>query len=309
MPIYDIFSKRMRREHGEMPDVYQYTKFDQNLRVRIVQIIEKDFNLLDWSQHGAKTYKQIIDILCHEYGWFDLGTMQNPYDTDYNGQLMNYFLKEPNAEKALDVVELCFKAIENLRNEGVKNQQKWVNFIDNSIQELNDRFKESGFGYQYESGCIIKMTSEYTHNEIVKPALHLLSDKQFAGAQEEFLSAHKHFRNGRNEECINDCLKSFESTMKIICKIKKIAFNENDTAKPLLTALYTNNYIPKYLQEHYTNLRMVLESGVPTIRNKTGAHGQGEEIRVVDDGLAELALNLTASNIVFLVSLLDKGAK
>lgn len=54
------------------------------------------------------------------------------------------------------------------------------------------------------------------------------------------------------------------------------------------------------MQSHVSALRSLLESGVPTIRNKLGGHGQGEEIRHVSQHHASYALHLTASNILFL---------
>jgi hypothetical protein len=70
--------------------------------------------------------------------------------------------------------------------------------------------------------------------EAVKPALELLSDERFAGANAEFLEAHEHYRHGRHAECMNECLKAFESTLKIICKKQKWPFKDTDTAKALI---------------------------------------------------------------------------
>ena len=50
-------------------------------------------------------------------------------------------------------------------------------------------------------------------------------------------------------------------------------------------------------------LRSVLESGLPTVRNKTkgSGHGQGKELINIPGHLAAYALHLAASNIVLLV--------
>jgi hypothetical protein len=45
----------------------------------------------------------------------------------------------------------------------------------------------------------------------------------------------------------------------------------------------------------------MLESSVPTARNKTSGHGQGAAIQIVPDHLAAYVLHMTASTIVFLV--------
>ncbi|NJL59598.1 MAG: hypothetical protein HC887_08105 [Desulfobacteraceae bacterium] len=45
---------------------------------------------------------------------------------------------------------------------------------DDAIDELNSRFKEHGVGYQYESGELIRVDSQFLHAEAVKPTLNLL---------------------------------------------------------------------------------------------------------------------------------------
>jgi len=44
MPIVNLFSKRIKAKRGEFPDVYQYTNFDRNLKVKIVHIISGCFH-------------------------------------------------------------------------------------------------------------------------------------------------------------------------------------------------------------------------------------------------------------------------
>jgi hypothetical protein len=298
MPVYNLFSKRMKTERGEISDVYQYNVFEYNLKVKIIHIIKDYFGE---NYIGEEYYQEIINILCREYGVFELSRR---YGNNYE-HLFNYFLSETDTEKALNVVELCFQFIENptRANDRFSYAERRISSND-AIQELNDRFKEEGFGYKYISGNIIKLTNEITHNEIVKPVLKLLSDKSFKGAEEEFLSAHTHYRKSENKECITDCLKAFESTMKIICKKKKFQVNDNATAKELVAKFFKENYIPQYLQSNFTSLQSLIESGVPTIRNKLSAHGQGDKEINPDDNITEYVIHLTASNILFLTKLL-----
>jgi len=300
MPIFDLFSKRIKAERGEFPDVYQYDNFDYNLKVKIVHIVKDCFG--EENYLSEEYYEQIIRILCKEYGVFEL---TKRYRNNYE-HLFNYFLNEENTEKALNVVELCFKFIDKIaRKDNRFSYSSTVrNSSDDVIMELNDRFKEEGFGYKYEAGIIIKLTNEFNHNEIVRPVLRLLSNKSFKGAEDEFISAHSHYRKSENKECINDCLKAFESTMKIICKKKKYQVSDNAPAKELLAKLFEEKYIPQYLQSHFTSLRSLMESGVPTIRNKTSAHGQGDKPINPDDNITEYVIHLTASNILFLLKLL-----
>ena len=43
MPIINLFSKRRKAERGEFPDVYQYENFGENLRVKVVYIIQDSY--------------------------------------------------------------------------------------------------------------------------------------------------------------------------------------------------------------------------------------------------------------------------
>jgi len=139
------------------------------------------------------------------------------------------------------------------------------------------------------------------HAEITKPAIALLWNQKYQGANEEFLKAHEHYRHGRNKECLADCLKAFESTLKIICTEKNWPFQPTDTAKTLIQVCFTNGLIPPFMQNQFTSLKSLLESGIPTLRNKLGGHGQGQIPQQVSNEITRYGLNLTGANIIFLV--------
>ena len=90
---------------------------------------------------------------------------------------------------------------------------------------------EHGVGFESTSGDIIRIDSQLIRSEIVKPALSLLAGKQFKGANDEFMKTHEHYRHGCHKECLADCLKAFESTMKSICAIKGWPYGPADTQK------------------------------------------------------------------------------
>ncbi len=141
----------------------------------------------------------------------------------------------------------------------------------------------------------------HQHAEITKPVVFLLWNKKFEGACEEYLKAHEHYRHGRNKECLSECLKAFESTIKIICKEKKWGFKPTDNASKLIEICFVNNLMPKFSESQFTAFRSLLESGIPTLRNKLGGHGQGQILIKVENRMAKYGLNLTGSNIIILV--------
>lgn len=310
MPIFDIFSKRQKKLRGEFPDVYIYDKLPESLRVQIVHIWwdtignnEQYYNIYgDGYENIRSSYRLLVEILCREYGIFRLPwSDQNSVDRDYFTEIMNFFLKEKNIERSLDVIELSFRIINvDSRNFNYKFRRDASDIADDAIEELNNRFKEHGVGYQFTDNQIIRTDSELIHSEIVKPALKLLDQSNYAGAQQEFLKAHEHYRKRNAKEALSECLKAFESVMKSICDKRGWQYDSNATARPLIQACFDNGLIPPFWESHYSSLRSLLESGVPTGRNKLSGHGQGTIPTTVPDHLVAYMLHMTASAIVFL---------
>lgn len=293
MAVLDLFSKRQRRLRGEVSDVYVYDQMPHELRVQIIHIVTEAFiNQGDYSFDDG-CYKEIVKVLRKERGVFEL--IKFPKNSQH--ELFNHLLQCESVEKALDVVELCFRFIDYwMRN----NNYRPAMSADDAIKELNERFKEASVGYQYESGEIIRVDSQIVHSEVVKPALILLHKKMYANAEQEFLSAHKHYRDGRYQECLTNCAKAFESVMKIICEKRKWKYGQNDTASKLVDVIISNELVPGHFLTQFSALRSMLESGIPTVRNKQAAHGQGAVKINVPDYLASFLLHQTAATILML---------
>lgn len=225
--LYSLFSYEslwyLLKTAKKLPDVYQYDNIPGPLRIQIVHII-KDLIDLCGKDKSEEVFLHIDNMICREHGRLslvsDLSLALSPdivqYNMKYTKGVLNFILEEEEIEQVLSSVEWTFKFFENLYNKG-DTTKNISNTIDQLIKELNFRFREHGVGYQYESGKIIRVDSQMIHSEAVKPVLHLLSDPRFQGANEEFLKAHEHYRHGNYKECLNECLKAFESTMKIIC--------------------------------------------------------------------------------------------
>jgi hypothetical protein len=299
MPVFDLYSKRKKREIEGPSDVFTYDEIPMALKVQIVQILKDAFgNHRAYQSQTNNIWESIHKILAREYGKFSLGDT-NATDFSSVGQ---YFLHSSRTDEVLDIIELAFKHVEVfcVRPAFKANSEPQIT-PEAAIEELNERLLENAIGYQFISGQIVRKDNEVLHREVVLPALMLLHEKAFGGANQEYLSAHEHYRNGRTKECLNDCLKAFESTMKTICKIKKWKYNDNDTAKALIDVCFKNELIPTFLQSEVGALRAALEGGIPTVRNRLGGHGQGETPIEVPSYYASYLLNLTAATIVLLV--------
>ena len=310
MPIFNLFSKRQKKLRGEMPDVYLYDTLPESLRVQLVHIVlgamgnhEEYYSSLRHSGHGyivvATNYKFIVDALCREYGVFRLDKNQD--QRMYLEELLYFFLQETNIDRSLDVIEMCFGVIDKkTRRPNYLRRQNASAVADDAIQELNQRFQEHGVGYRFENGQIVRVDSQLIHSEVVKPALMLLGQRQYAGARQEFLQAHEHYRAGRTKEALNECLKAFESVMKSICYRRGWSLGDGATAKALIQVCFDNQIVPPFWQSHFSALRSLLESGIPTGRNKLSGHGQGAAPTTVPMHLVGYVLHMTAAAIVFL---------
>src|SRR5262245_14292220 len=306
MTITDLFSKRQKRLRGEAPDVFVYDMIPQELRVQIVHILRDALGDEQEYQYGdmvTRAYATIVTLLCREYGLFDLRDSKDYGDRNYLSELFNFILREVDVERVLDAVELAFQVISaESRRWDYRHHEYAAEEADGAVAELNARFQQHGVGYRFEANEIIRIDSELLHSEVVKPALSFLHAPPFKAAQDEFLLAYEHYRHGRSKEALAECLKSLESTMKVIAAKRDWQHDANATAKRLLDLMIEKELVPQFWAQHFSGLRAMLESGVPTVRNRLGGHGQGTEIVVVPNHLVAFALHQTAAAIVFLVS-------
>jgi hypothetical protein len=294
-----------------MPDVYQYDDLPDVLRGQIVHIASEAIGR--WRQPQEYSYNPphppnnfwglIFKIMIRELGQFALSerNSKGPPST----QCIDYLMTAPT-EQVLDLVEVMLVMVNGpIRGmDPMERQMYGIGDPDDAINELNGRFREHGVGFELVGNKIIRIDSKLVHAEAVKPALALLhgAGKRFTGPLDEFMDAHQKYRRGENKDAIVAACKSFESTLKAICEARKWVFDPHkDTASTLLKIVFDNGLIPDWMQAQFGALRSVLETGVPTVRNKTSGHGQGATPTDVPPYLARYALNLAASNIVFLI--------
>ncbi|MCS3833442.1 hypothetical protein HNP10_002203 [Aeromonas veronii] len=303
MAINEIFSKRQKRLRGEFSDVYQYDEIPKTLRFQIVGIYKGLFALQE--QIMDNLYVFVKDALENEYGRF----------LDYNHIEISQFGKKSkgtqilfsfagdysNTEEFLDVLEFTIKRFFVIKSRFLPNFN-----MSNLLDEVNIRFRESSVGYQLDPDTlmIIRVDSQLIHSEVVKPALTLLnSDPAYAGALDEFMLAHEHYRHRNFKDAIVNCGKSFESILKAIHEKRGWTYAKGKaTASPLILSCVDKGLFPSYQQEQLIQLSSVLKSGVPTIRNNAGGHGDGLEVIDVPEHLVSYMIHLTASNLLFLAN-------
>ena len=313
MATFDLFSRKKRRTEQQSPDVFRYDEIPHPLRIQLLHALDDarlricdrtvpEYRVL--GTEGDDIFALACQVLRRELGLGKLIEVRKRVRSLYGTQTKDLcdeftaFFENCETEQVLDAVQVVMNLIEEADRNRILDDECDSTTV---AAEINRRFLEHSVGYQYQSGQIIVATNSVLHTEAIAPALGLLSDPRFSGANEEFLKAHEHYRHNRLSECLIDCLKAFESTMKIIADLKGWSYKPTDTAKSLIEVCLANNLIPTFTQQQLTSLRTLLESGVPTVRNKKAGHGQGANRHQVSPHLARFGLHLTAAVVVLLV--------
>ncbi len=308
MAIFDLFSKR--EEESQQNDVFSYDEIPHPLRVQILNALNDAAQRI-YSRtipayriigtEGKDIFADSCLQLRREYGLAHL-----PVDTPRShresqetlAHEFTAFFQNCESIQVLDALDVIFQMIEMAERKGILDSECNSQTI---TAEINRRFMEHSVGFQCQSGRMMQISNEWLHVDAVVPTLKVLGDPLFSGAESEFLNAHDHFRHQRNQECLNECLKAFESAMKIICDNKGWSYKQNDTSKRLIQICLDKGLVPTFSQQQLTSLRTLLESGIPTARNKRAGHGQGVQVNHVSNALARYVLHITAATILLLV--------
>ncbi len=78
MPTYDLYSKRKKRNRGDVPEVFQYENFPDPFRQQVMHILMDLFPVPE--KKREEYFKRIHDILCREYGLKELNQVKGYKD-------------------------------------------------------------------------------------------------------------------------------------------------------------------------------------------------------------------------------------
>lgn len=306
--MYKLYSQRKKEAEQGISDVYIYDKFCREFRNQYMHIVKDVFGIYPDVKYMYKSNGRYIDMwefVCQAFAREKgLKYLQDRYSGATNTyEAYGYYVDNSDDLDFLDL--LVFTFTEVISNKSIFGLG-YNEVVNRAIEELNYRFKQHSLGYEFVNGELIPKINEFIHTEIIKPALHLLNNKIFEGAEQEYFQAFEHYKKGQNKDAILNAIKAFESVLKSICQEMNYTYDrERDTAKQLLQHLTDNGFYPKYLESHLNGIRSTLGSGAPTLRNKNAGHGQGQEVVDVSHEYVEYALNLVATNIVLLVKIFN----
>jgi hypothetical protein len=251
------------------------------------QIIAEDvYSKIPTSNH---LFKNVHDRLAREYGAGRLGegstyeeiclrVLFERYDlwNDNHGD-QDFFLK-----LRLSLVELLLRSAEEFLKELHKTrdlsiissllskrthpdrkskEEMAIDHFLNSIDELNQRFREAKMPFSYHNGFIQFVEDRFTSENIDEPFWGLLSDTKWKNVDYEMKEAIDS-RDAGKEESITFALKALESTIKIICQEKnwssgheKGASNYIDNLVSKQNGRFIEVWESEAIRHLFTNLR------------------------------------------------------
>jgi hypothetical protein len=306
MPVHNLYHRRkLEAERGQGPEVYTYDELPAPLREQLKQIFRAAIGSYSRGSYGAtapnnnKGWAYLADALRRDFGVHKLA----PQTSDSPLADVLAFIKAGEIDLVLSAVELLCRYIDQVMrplNAAQREIRDATEAAQEALNEINTRFKQAGVGYAYVKGDIVRVDSQLVHAEVVKPALALLADPRFKGAEEEFREAYRKHRAGDDKGAVTDANCAFESTLKAICDIHGWTFDAKARGSDLLKVVRAGGLFPDYLEKSFEHMQALLTSGLPSVRNNAGSHGQGATPKDTPTYVGAYALHLAAANIVYL---------
>jgi hypothetical protein len=240
-------------------------------------------------EYGSPTYRSLLEDL-HDGLKAELGLDYLVAYPEYGdspaeaSNLEGFILRGNYPPLLLDALEIFYEILSGDRD---GDFQKSINTI----------MEEGGLEWRMADGKIFPVNSAYIEEEISKRAYRLLHQVGFRGALHEFEKARADLANGDNSGAIQNANLAVESTIKGILGIEK--------ARPgqLFRSIIDAGIVPQYFRGFLESFEENILRSVAIIRNEElgAGHGQGAEPNIIPRTLAELAVNLSAVIIYFLI--------
>jgi uncharacterized protein DUF7014/HEPN domain-containing protein len=135
-----------------------------------------------------------------------------------------------------------------------------------------------------------------------------LAGRGFEKANEDFLVAHRHYREGHGKDAIVAANRAFESTLKAICKLSGWPYPEGARASELVTVVRKNGLFPDHLGNGLDTYVAMMKTGLPSVRNNAGGHGSDPEAPPIPEYLPSYAIHLTAANVLLMLKAHQENA-
>jgi hypothetical protein len=301
MPVFATYERRkLEASRAGRADVFEYGEIQPFLRKQLFIILTSSIGPYDVSGYDPRNanswWQEIARVLEKEVEGFPEND-DNAYE-----RCMSFLEREQDIDRWLSFVEVAYLVLETVDDENeYETQSRGATQTGHSaIDEINERFRQHGLGYECQSKEIVRVDSKFVHAQMIKPALLILTNDSYQKADDDFRAAHKHYRAGDWQAAIVAANRAFESTLKAICHQRGWPIPSGARAGELIKTVVGNGLLPDYLDAGLTAYVSMLKTGLPGVRNQAGGHGSAPTDPPVMEHLAGYAINLTAANIVLL---------
>jgi hypothetical protein len=190
---------------------------------------------------------------------------------------------------ALDVIEQFYQEVVNPDKKGILQGGRLQAEVDEAMVAFHCPWRLS-------DGQFFQVDSDFLDQEINQKTESLLREHGFQGAHDEFRSALEDLSGDEPKDAIIKACKSFESTLKI-------ATGKNGDFTALQEAFRKAGFMDDIPEDDAKAICKQVLGSLPTLRNKLGAHGQGDHIVHVPRPYALLAVYLAGALNQFVVDL------
>lgn len=299
--MFETYERRRQvAQRAGQKDVFTYNEVPSFLRRQLKIILTDSIGIYGDEYQPFKAngwWQAISEIMEKEIASFPAKS----YGSTSYSRAMHFLEGEQDIDRWLSFVELACRVLNNLDDEYSRTRERGAKQAGKSaIEEINTRFRQNGLGYEFAAGEIVRVDNEFVHAEIVKPALALLSESAYEKANEDFRTAHRHYRSGEWKDAIVAANRAFESALKAICHLRSWTFDRSARASDLIKIVVKHGLLPDHLDAGLSAYVAMMKTGLPSVRNDAGGHGASPIDPPVSEHLAGYAINMTAANIVLI---------
>ncbi|MBA2868951.1 hypothetical protein [Methanococcus maripaludis] len=298
-PLNDLYINRKKAESGELPE-YFLDYLSKSVKTRLSMIL-RDFVDYQCSHNPPLSFKDLI----RNYEYISSKKLNINYFNEFEIYLDN--LSEDYFFNFLEYF-LMFE-MEYLSRITPCYQSNVSKDISQLIKDINKIFliEKIGFEIIKSNGLdvpyiVFPVNSEYLHKETIKKPRELMWNSNFEEELSNFDKALDNYRTGNYDQTCIYAGKAYEGTIKKVCKLKNIDYNENKDKIPvLILKLKEDGLIHQKLENEFNDIYSALDKGPNNVRNIV-AHPSSEKIpEKMEKTYAEFCLRSAGNHIVFLI--------
>ena len=237
-----------------------------------------------WAPGLQRQEEDVLYALQKAYGKDTLSVKDEGTDRDRDAEGFEDFLMFAYPHCVLDALEAFYRLLPDERRGPFQ-------------VELNDVLAEEESPWRMSDGHMYLVDSRFL-DALKDHAEEEMKREGFLGAYEEFKDAREYLQAGAIDDAIHKANCAFESALKSL--LNQIEGTAGELLKMLREKTSLLDAVP--IEVRRAVVSGVLQ-GLPILRHKLGGHGQGAQPVDVPRAYGDLAINLAAAYIKFLLDL------